>query len=124
MCAGPADDKLLIDLFHKGDEFIIAGKGRPGVGPHAGNGAGSVQVGRTGALGGGHDFGLQGLHAAAIVHSDIDAHVLYPGSFFHYSVRNAGGLAVIRNERKPSPCAGHLVGQVYGLFHTRSYAKR
>ncbi len=57
---GPADDELLVDLFHEGDKLIIAFKGGARIGPHAGDGGGGVQVGGPGPLGRGHDFSAPG----------------------------------------------------------------
>ena len=68
-----ADDKLLVDLFHESDELIIAFKGGARIGSHTGDGGGGVQVGRPGALGGGHDFLLQLINGASIIHYEIEA---------------------------------------------------
>ena len=64
---------MLIDLLHKSDELIIAFKSPASVCAHAGNGGGGVQVGRPGALGRCHDFLLQLIHRAPVIHKETEA---------------------------------------------------
>ena len=68
-----ANDKLLVDLFHESDELIIAFKSGARIGSHTGDGGGGVQIGGPGPLGRGHDFLLQGLHRAPVIHKEIEA---------------------------------------------------
>ena len=64
---------MLIDLLHESDELIIAFKSPASVCAHAGNGGGGVQVGCPGALGRGHDFLLQFIHRAPVIHNETEA---------------------------------------------------
>ena len=73
LCRCTADDKALVDKFHETDELIIVTKSPPSVRAHAGDSRGRVQVIRPGPLGGGHDFLLQSIHRAAVIHHETEA---------------------------------------------------
>ena len=68
-----ANGKLAVDLLHKSNELIIGAESGSSVCAHAGNSRCRVKVGSSGALGRGHDFGLQLIHAAAVIHKERQA---------------------------------------------------
>ena len=62
----PTNYKLFVDLFHKGNQFIIGSKSTFGVGSHACNCGGSIKIGRSGTLGGSPNLGFQNLDTVII----------------------------------------------------------
>ena len=68
-----ANSKLAVDLLHKSNELIIGAESGSSVCAHAGNSRCRVKIGSSGALGRGHDFGLQLIHAAAVIHKERQA---------------------------------------------------
>ena len=63
------NDKLLVQGFSEGDQFIIAGKGISGHQSHLGNRLCRGQIGRSGTLGGSHDLLFKISHTSAIIHN-------------------------------------------------------
>ena len=89
-----ANDKLLVDLLHESNELIIGAESGPSVCAHAGNSRCRVKVGSSGALGRGHDFGLQSLNTTTVINYEVEA---------------GGGT-------------GHLVRELYELFEANTCA--